>query len=139
MRLTSSSIGIDVTLNQSLEARTPENTRRSTLVYTSRNSGAIFEVPFTQPESRKEILWSGYTSEPLPESLYPGPRLARPSAAIDTLCSSFFPLATLILCPQAEANQFGYYAFRVIASFAILVNVYAAKIHRNLLVLVYCQ
>jgi hypothetical protein len=53
--------------------------------------------------------------------MYPGPRLARPSAAIDSLCSSFFPLATLILCPYAEANQFGYYAFRVIASFAILV------------------
>ena len=46
-----------------------------------------------------------------------------------------FLLATLILFPYAEANHFGSYAFRVIASFAILVSVYAAKVHRSLLVL----
>ena len=46
-----------------------------------------------------------------------------------------FLLATLILGPYAEANPFGSYGFRAIASFAILVSVYAAKIHRNLLVL----
>jgi hypothetical protein len=46
-----------------------------------------------------------------------------------------FLLATLILFPYAEANHFGSYAFRVIGSFAILVSVYAAKIHRSLLVL----
>jgi hypothetical protein len=55
-----------ITLNQSLQARTPENTRRSTPVYTLRNSDAISEVPVTHPESRNEILWSGNTSEPLP-------------------------------------------------------------------------
>jgi hypothetical protein len=46
-----------------------------------------------------------------------------------------FLLATLILYPYAEASRFGYYAFRVIGSFAILVSVYAAKIHRSLLLL----
>jgi hypothetical protein len=46
-----------------------------------------------------------------------------------------FMLATLILYPYAEASHFGYYAFRVIGSFAILISVYAAKIHRSLLIL----
>jgi len=46
-----------------------------------------------------------------------------------------FLLATLILYPYAEASHFGYYAFRLIGSFAILISVYAAKIHRSLLVL----
>jgi Ion channel len=46
-----------------------------------------------------------------------------------------FLLATLILFPYAEANHFGSYAFRVIGSFAIVVSVYAAKVHRSLLVL----
>jgi hypothetical protein len=46
-----------------------------------------------------------------------------------------FLLATLIPCRYAEASPFGYYCFRVIARFAILVSVCAAKIHRNLLVL----
>jgi hypothetical protein len=46
-----------------------------------------------------------------------------------------FLLATLILFPYAEARHFGSYAFRVIGSFAIVVSVYAAKIHRGLLVL----
>jgi hypothetical protein len=46
-----------------------------------------------------------------------------------------FLLANLILYPYAEASHFGYYAFRVIASFATLVSVYAAKIHRSLLAL----
>src|SRR6202022_3167786 len=45
-----------------------------------------------------------------------------------------FLLATLILFPYAEASHFGSYAFRVIGSVAILVSVYAAKIHRSLLV-----
>src|ERR1700674_5232209 len=45
-----------------------------------------------------------------------------------------FLLATLILFPYAEARHFGSYAFRVIGSFAIVVSVYAAKIHRSLLV-----
>jgi hypothetical protein len=59
----------------------------------------------------------------------PGLKLARPSPAITghrfSLLFVFLP-ATLILCPYAEANPFGTYAFRVIASFAILVSVYAA-------------
>jgi hypothetical protein len=46
-----------------------------------------------------------------------------------------FLLATLILYPYAETTRFGYYAFRVIGSFAILISVYAAKIHRGLLIL----
>ena len=44
-----------------------------------------------------------------------------------------FLLATLILFPYAEASHFGSYAFRVIGSFAIVVSVYAAKLHRSLL------
>jgi hypothetical protein len=46
-----------------------------------------------------------------------------------------FLLATLILYPYAEASRFGYYAFRVIGSAAILISVYAAKFRRNLLIL----
>lgn len=46
-----------------------------------------------------------------------------------------FLLATLILFPYAEASHFGSYAFRVIGSFSIVVSVYAAKVHRSLLVL----
>jgi hypothetical protein len=46
-----------------------------------------------------------------------------------------FLLATLILFPYAEASHFGSYAFRVIGSVAILVSVYAANVHRGLLVL----
>jgi hypothetical protein len=45
-----------------------------------------------------------------------------------------FLLATLILFPYAEASHFGSYAFRVIGSFAIVVSVYAVKVHRSLLV-----
>jgi len=45
-----------------------------------------------------------------------------------------FLLATLILFPYAEASHFGSYAFRVIASFAVVVSVYAAKVHRGLLI-----
>jgi hypothetical protein len=44
-----------------------------------------------------------------------------------------FLLATLILFPYAEASHFGSYAFRVIGSFAIVVSVYAAKLHRSML------
>ncbi len=40
----------------------------------------------------------------------------------------------LILFPYAEASRFGSYAFRLIGSFAILVSVYAANIHRSLLI-----
>src|ERR1700728_86920 len=43
-------------------------------------------------------------------------------------------LGTLILYPYADASRFGHYAFRVIASAATLISVYAAKIHRTLLV-----
>jgi hypothetical protein len=46
-----------------------------------------------------------------------------------------FLLATLILFPYAEATHFGGYAFRVIGSFAIVVSVYAANVHRSLLIL----
>jgi Ion channel len=46
-----------------------------------------------------------------------------------------FLLATLILFPYAEASHFGSYAFRVIGSFAIIVSVYAANVHRSVLVL----
>ena len=46
-----------------------------------------------------------------------------------------FLLATLILFPYAEASHFGGYAFRVIGSFAIVISVYAVKIHRSLLAL----
>jgi hypothetical protein len=45
-----------------------------------------------------------------------------------------FLLATLILFPYAEASHYGSYAFRVIGSFAIVVSVYAANVHRSLLV-----
>jgi hypothetical protein len=45
-----------------------------------------------------------------------------------------FLLATLILFPYAEASHVGSYAFRVIGSFAIVVSVYAANVHRSLLV-----
>jgi Ion channel len=46
-----------------------------------------------------------------------------------------FLLATLILFPYAEASHFGSYAFRVIGSFAIVTSVYAANLHRSLLIL----
>src|ERR1700680_3373426 len=45
-----------------------------------------------------------------------------------------FLLATLILFPYAEPSHFGSYAFRVIGSFAIVVSVYAANVHRSLLI-----
>jgi len=45
-----------------------------------------------------------------------------------------FLLATLILFPYAEASHYGSYAFRIIGSFAIIVSVYAAKVHRSLLI-----
>jgi hypothetical protein len=44
-------------------------------------------------------------------------------------------LATLLLHPYAETSRVGYYAFRVIGSAAILISVYAAKIHRTLLII----
>ncbi len=44
-------------------------------------------------------------------------------------------LGTLILFPYAETSRFGYYAFRVVGSAAILISVYAAKIQRGLLIL----
>jgi hypothetical protein len=45
-----------------------------------------------------------------------------------------FLLAMLILFPYAEASRFGSYAFRLIGSFTVLVSVYAANIHRSLLI-----
>src|ERR1700757_4332341 len=45
-----------------------------------------------------------------------------------------FLLATLILFPYAEASHFGSYAFRVIGSFAIIISVYAANVHRSVLI-----
>jgi hypothetical protein len=45
-----------------------------------------------------------------------------------------FLLATLILFPYAEASHYGSYAFRVIGSFAIIVSVYAANVHRSVLI-----
>src|SRR6202046_4508677 len=47
-----------------------------------------------------------------------------------------FLLATLLVYPYAEANRFGYVAFRLLGSAAILLAVYAAKLHRTALVLV---
>ena len=44
-------------------------------------------------------------------------------------------LGTLILHPYAETSRFGYYAFRIVGSSAILISVYAAKIHRSLLII----
>src|ERR1700752_3660865 len=45
-----------------------------------------------------------------------------------------FLLATLILFPYAEASHFGGYAFRIMGSFTVVASVYAAKIHRSLLI-----
>ena len=45
-----------------------------------------------------------------------------------------FLLATLILFPYAEGSHFGSYAFRVIASLTVVASVYAANIHRSLLI-----
>ncbi|MGA2094684.1 MAG: ion channel [Candidatus Acidiferrum sp.] len=44
-------------------------------------------------------------------------------------------LGTLCLYPYSETPSFGYYAFRIVAASATLISVYAAKIHRGLLVL----
>jgi hypothetical protein len=43
-------------------------------------------------------------------------------------------LGTLLLYPYSESGRFGYYAFRSVGSAAILISVYAAKIHRGLLI-----
>lgn len=45
-----------------------------------------------------------------------------------------FLLATLILFPYAEASHVGSYAFRVVGSLTVVASVYAAKIHRSLLI-----
>jgi hypothetical protein len=45
-----------------------------------------------------------------------------------------FLLATLVLFPYAEASHFGSYAFRVIGSFTVIASIYAANIHRSLLI-----
>jgi Ion channel len=45
-----------------------------------------------------------------------------------------FLLATLLLYPFAEASHFTYYAFRLIGISAVLISVYAAKIHRTWLI-----
>jgi hypothetical protein len=44
-----------------------------------------------------------------------------------------FLMATLVLYPYAESNRFGYFAFRIFASAAILLTVYAAKLRHRLL------
>ena len=44
-------------------------------------------------------------------------------------------LGTLLLHPYAETSRAGSYAFRVIGSAAIFISVYAAKIHRGLLII----
>jgi hypothetical protein len=46
-----------------------------------------------------------------------------------------FLLATLIVYPYAETTRFGYYAFRIFGSAAILISVYAANVRRTLLIL----
>jgi hypothetical protein len=43
-------------------------------------------------------------------------------------------LGTLLLYPYSESGRFGYYSFRSVGSAAILISVYAAKIHRGLLI-----
>ena len=45
-----------------------------------------------------------------------------------------FLLATLVLFPYAEASHFGSYAFRIIGSFSVIASIYAANIHRSLLI-----
>ncbi|MGA7634364.1 MAG: ion channel, partial [Terriglobales bacterium] len=47
---------------------------------------------------------------------------------------ALFMHRSIILYPYADAGRFGYYAFRVIGTAATLISVYAAKIHRTLLV-----
>ena len=44
-----------------------------------------------------------------------------------------FLMVTLVLYPYAESNRFGYLAFRIFASAAILLTVYAAKLRHRLL------
>jgi len=44
-------------------------------------------------------------------------------------------LGMLLLHPYAETSRVGSYAFRVIGSAAIFISVYAAKIHRSLLII----
>jgi Ion channel len=44
-------------------------------------------------------------------------------------------LTTLILFPYSQSGRLGHYTFLIIGSAAILISVYAAKIHRGLLVL----
>jgi hypothetical protein len=48
-----------------------------------------------------------------------------------------FLLATLILFPYAEAKHFGDYAFRFVGSVAIVASVYAAKLHRSMLIIAF--
>jgi hypothetical protein len=43
-------------------------------------------------------------------------------------------LGMLILHPYSETSRVGYYAFRLTASAAVLISVYAARIHRGLLI-----
>jgi len=46
-----------------------------------------------------------------------------------------FLLATLIVYPYAETSRFGYYAFRIFGSAAILISVYAANVRRGLMII----
>jgi hypothetical protein len=45
-----------------------------------------------------------------------------------------FLMATLLFYPYAESSRFGYYTFRVVASAAILLTVYASNFRRGLLI-----
>ena len=61
-----------------------------------------------------------------------------PSPRLPFISNRFFLfflllLATLLFYPYAESSRLGYFAFRVVGSVAILVRVYAAKIHRGLI------
>jgi hypothetical protein len=44
-----------------------------------------------------------------------------------------FLLASLAFYPYAESSRFGYFAFRMLASAAILLSIYAARLHRTVL------
>jgi uncharacterized membrane protein len=46
-----------------------------------------------------------------------------------------FLLATLLFYPYAETSRFGYYMFRILASAAILLTVYASNFRRGILIL----
>jgi hypothetical protein len=112
----------------SLEAA--RNQRKTPQSHASRIKDRVSPAPY----SRNDILSSGNSND---RSMTHASKSEARSAITGHRFSLLFVflLATLILYPYAEATHFGYYAFRVIGSFAILVSVYAAEIHRSLLVL----